>query len=119
QPRIVLDADGIDGHARIAIKDDTMRSRILLTVNRGTGTPTFMMWDRNAKAGLYCDVSREPSVVFFDRHNKDKLRMRLVAGTPSIELNDDAGKVALNFDGGPPGLRLFDAKGNVLWQAPR
>ena len=72
------------------------------------------------KLGLAPDGS--PFLLLSDGAGTGRVNLGVDAGGAGLALYDKDGKTRMRLvvdAGGSPGLTLFDAKGNVLWQAPR
>ena len=105
----------------LTLKDKDGRRRAVLSA-RADGPVGLTLIDKEgtARAGL---TMGEFAVVFLsDKAGTMRVKLALAQdGSPVLILSDKDGRPRAGLDvlAGSPRLTLFDAKGDVLWQAPR
>ena len=114
----------MDGTAALVLLDRNGKVRALLHV-LADRSPGLGLYDKDGKTGaaLLLLPDGSPALNLFDKARKKRAALAVVADQPALTLYDKAGTpravLDVDADDGSPSLTLFDAKGNVLWQAPR
>jgi len=107
-----------DGSAHIGLHDQAGRVRLSLRT-AANGCPHLRLADEAGKQRVVLRVFLDGSVFLALR---DGLLLRTAAKGPPSILFMDGGRVRASLgiaDDGSPALELKDAKGNLIWQAPK
>ena len=121
----------VDGTPRLALFDKAGKTRARLH-----GNPGLALFDKDgeARAHLIVFADGSPSLAFFDRAGKVRAMLGTHAdGSPGLRLADKDGKTRATLGvtttleertgaetkTSAGTLTLYDAKGDVIWQAPR
>ncbi len=103
-----------DGAVGLLLTDKDGKTRAYLVVE-ANGSPVLALTDKDGKrrASLYVGVDGSPALVLYD-----KGRRTLFAATLGVVTTVDK-RTGAKTTTTAGALTLFDAKGDVLWQAPR
>ncbi len=86
------------------------------------GSLTLKDKDGKSRVVLFAPAHGSPGLSLYDKDGQVRVRLTVHwDGLPALYLYDKDGKTRMRLvvEGGLPRLTLFDAKGDVLWQAPR
>ncbi len=120
-----------DGSVSLSLKDKAGKTRALLDVARN-GSALWLSDKDGEDRVMLSTITGWPQLVFFDKAGNTRLSLNLLDDGASLHIHDkDRLRATLGVSRGVDKrtgaktkttagtLTLFDAKGDVIWQAPR